>query len=160
MDPWGIRAAEERDLAGIDAALVRLSMELGDPHRTGPEALGRALFGAPPLAWAQVAERAGGIGGVVLFTPVFSTVRGGAGAFVTDLWIETALRGMGLGPKLIARAAGTAASTWDAAFLRLSVHDGNRRARELYQKLGFEPVRGETAMVLSGEAFQQVRRTG
>lgn len=159
MDAWKIRPAAECDLAQLDAALSSLSREVGDPHRTGVEDLGRALFGAPTLAWACVADGAQGLTGVVLFAPVFSTVRGGAGVFVSDLWVNEALRGSGLGAALLGDAARMAGALWDAGFMRLSVHDVNRRARGFYGKLGFERVTGETAMVLAGQALEQLRRT-
>lgn len=159
MDAWDIRPAAEWDLPQLDAALASLSHEIGDPHRTGVEELGRALFGTPTLAWALVAVAAHGLAGAVLFAPVFSTVRGGPGMFVSDLWVDPAHRGAGLGASLIGSAAERAGGLWGACFMRLAVHDANERAQGLYQRLGFEPVGAETAMVLAGEAFEQVRRT-
>lgn len=154
-----IRPAEERDLEALGIALERLSRDLGDPHRAGVNALDRALFGVPQASWAQVAEGKGGMAGVVLFAPVFSTVRGGAGVFVSDLWVEDAQRGSGLGVALLRSAAETAGALWGAEFMRLSVHDSNTRARSFYHAMGFAPVSGEAVMVLTGQAFQQVRRT-
>lgn len=159
MGAWEIRAAAEWDLPQLDAALASLSREIGDPHRTGLEELGRALFGMPALAWAMVADGAHSLAGAVLFTPVFSTVRGGAGVFVSDLWVDEAMRGGGLGGALLGGAAKAAATLWGAHFLRLSVHDANARARGLYERLGFTPVTGETAMVVTGRAYEQLRRT-
>ena len=43
--------------------------------------------------------------------------------------------------------------------MRLSVHDNNTRADTFYRNLGFEPVTGETVMVLKGQAFQNMRRS-
>jgi ribosomal protein S18 acetylase RimI-like enzyme len=159
VDAHDIRPAAEWDLAPLDAALARLSREIGDPHRTGVEELGRALFGTPVLAWSRVADGAQGLAGAVLFAPLFSTVRGGPGVFVSDLWVDPAYRGTGLGVALLGSAADHAGALWGAGFMRLSVHDENRRARDLYRRLGFDPVSGETTMVLAGQAFQQVRRT-
>jgi len=143
----------------LDAALAALSREIGDPYHAGVDALARALFGAQPSTWAHVAARGGGIGGAVLFAPVFSTVRGGAGAFVSDLWVDSAERGNGLGGALLRAAAETAGALWSATFMRLSVHDTNTRADTFYRNLGFEPVTGETVMVLKGQAFQKMRRS-
>lgn len=159
MEVREIRPAAEWDLAQLDAALASLSREIGDPHRSGVAELGRALFGTPALAWAHVAQGTQGLAGAVLFAPLFSTVRGGPGVFVSDLWVEPAHRGTGLGAALLGSAADHAGALWEAGFMRLSVHDANGRAQGLYRRLGFEPVSGETAMVLAGEAFQQVRRT-
>ena len=140
-------------------ALSALSRELGDPHTAGQRALERALFGASPSAWANVADGPDGIAGVVLFGPVFSTVRGGPGVFVSDLWVDAAARGNGIGRALLSSAAESGAALWGAGFMRLSVHDSNARAHDIYRDLGFEPITGETVMVLMGQAFQKIRRT-
>ena len=159
MKPHVIRSAEERDLTVLDAALAALSRDLGDPHRAGADALDRALFGVPQSTWAHVADGADMIAGVVLFAPVFSTVRGGAGVLVSDLWVDGAMRGRGLGTALLRSAAERAGTLWGAGFMRLSVHDSNARAGDFYNDLGFEPVGGETVMLLTGQSFQDMRRT-
>ena len=118
-----------------------------------------AIFGVPPSTWAQVADGADAIAGVVLFAPVFSTVLGGAGVFVSDLWVRGAERGSGIGTALLRSAAETAGALWGAGFMRLSVHNSNTRARAFYRNLGFAPLGGETVMVSTRQAFQQMRRT-
>lgn len=158
MTRYAIRTAEEQDIAALDAALRSLSRDLGDPHRAGTDALWRAIFGTPPSAWARVAVGDAGLAGVVLFAPVFSTVRGGAGLFVSDLWVAGDRRGMGLGRALLKSAAETAGTLWEAGFMRLSVHDDNARGRQFYRDLGFRAVGGQSAMVLTGQAFHALRR--
>ncbi len=158
MKQIAIRPAEERDLASLDVALSTLSREIGDPHNSGTDTLARALFGTPPSTWARVADGSDGFAGAVLFSPVFSTVRGGPGLYVSDIWVDAAARGAGLGVMLLREAAETAASLWGAGFMRLSVHDDNMRARGFYRKLGFTPIVGESVMILTGQAFRQVRR--
>nr|WP_283053743.1 GNAT family N-acetyltransferase [Thetidibacter halocola] len=135
-----------------------MSRELGDPHRTVASDLGRALFGASGFARACVAEGSGGLSGIILFTPLFSTVRGGAGLYVSDVWVGEGQRGRGLGLALLRSAAEIAGQDWDARFMRLSVHDDNHAARAFYGRLGFEPAAGETLMVLTDEGFQRLRR--
>lgn len=139
-------------------ALASLSRELGDPHRASTRELDRALFGAPPSARALLADGPEGLSGVLLYAPIFSTVRGGAGIFVSDIWIDPAARGRKLGIRLLHAAAENAAALWDAGFMRLSVHDHNTMARKFYEKLGFHPVGAETVMVLAGQDFQHLRR--
>jgi ribosomal protein S18 acetylase RimI-like enzyme len=153
-----VRAAKAGDLAGLDRALRLLSWEIGDPHPAEMKALSRALFETPQSAWAHVAEGAQGLSGLVLFSPVFSTARGGAGVYVSDLWVDSATRGQGIGTALLRCAAKQAFELWGAIFMRLAVHDGNARAAQLYRGQGFATVRGETLMLLSGEAFQRMRR--
>lgn len=159
MESFFIRSAEKSDIAALDAALACLSRDLGDPHRAEIDVLERALFGVPQLSWACVADAVDGIAGVVLFAPVFSTVRGGAGVYVSDLWVGGAERGRGLGAALLRSAAETARNLWDAGFIRLSVHDDNERARDFYENLGFAPAGAETVMLATVEDFQRLRRT-
>ncbi|WP_245306291.1 GNAT family N-acetyltransferase [Roseovarius aestuariivivens] len=153
-----IRPVEHRDLEALEAALRALGHDLGDPYRAGRDCLGQALFGATPSAFAQIAGDGPQLRGAVLFSPVFSTMRGGAGLYVSDLWVEAAARGSGLGRALLQSAVARADSLWNAGFLRLAVYGQNTRARQVYDALGFTPVAGETVMLLAGEAFQQMRR--
>lgn len=154
-----IRPAQDRDIDALDRALAELSDELGDPHRAGSTELRRGLLGAPPSAWAQVAEGPDGLSGVVLYSPIFSTVRGGAGVYVSDIWVARGSRGQGLGGALLRAAARNAGTLWGAGFMRLSVHDDNADARAFYRDLGFGPVAGETVMVVTGQEFELLRRT-
>ncbi len=157
MPEHAIRPAKEADLAALDGALRALSRDLGDPYHASVDSLGQALFGETPSAWAQIADGPAGPGGIALFSPVFSTVRGGAGVYVSDLWVSSAQRGNGLAPALLQSAAERAVGLWGAGFMRLAVYPDNRRASALYGKLGFEPVDAETVMVLTGQAFQNIR---
>jgi ribosomal protein S18 acetylase RimI-like enzyme len=158
LETFDIRPPEERDLAALDIALSALSRDLGDTHRSGTRELGRALFGTPPSTWALVADGSDGLAGVVLYAPVFSTVRGGAGLYVSDIWIDPGARGQRLGPSLLRRAAADAEALWDAQFMRLSVHDHNTAAADFYDRLGFRRGQGETVMMLTGQEFQRLRR--
>ncbi|GGH41804.1 Ribosomal protein S18 acetylase RimI [Cribrihabitans marinus] len=157
MHTYNIRPAVVADLTAVESALMSLSRDLEDPYRAGTDALRQALFGAHPAAWAQIADSAAVPAGIVLFSPVFSTVRGGAGVYVSDLWVDSTERGDGMGPALLQSAAEKAAAIWGARFMRLAVYPDNMRARALYDELGFEPVEAETVMVLAGKAFQQMR---
>lgn len=157
MQTHKIRPAVDGDLASLEQALKSLSHHLGDAYRANMDALEKALFCAPQAAWAQIADGPIGPSGVVLFSPVFSTVRGGAGMYVSDLWVDSVERGNGLGPALLQNAAETAADLWGACLMRLAVYPDNTRARALYNALGFEPVEAETTMVLTGQAFQNIR---
>ena len=158
MDRHHIRPPERGQLAALDTALAALSRELGDPHRSGVADLDRALFGQPPSAWALVADGEEGLAGAALYAPVFSTVRGGAGLYVSDIWIAPAARGEGLGLALLQRAALSASTLWDARFMRLSVHDHNTAAHGFYGKLGFRKGGEETIMMLAGDSFEHLRR--
>ena len=153
MTQFHLRAAVKGDADALHAALAALSREIGDPHRATRAGLCDALFGPRAFARALIGESGGGLAGLALFTPVFSTVRGGAGVRVSDLWVDPAARGQGLGLRLLAGVARDARAGWEARFLRLSVHDDNRAARRFYEASGFAPAGHETAMILAGAAF-------
>lgn len=163
MQAHRIRPADKHDLPALDAALKNLAQDLGDPYLVGMDTLEHAIFGTKPSTWATVAESvgnaAGNLTGAALFTPTFSTARGGAGAYVSDLWVEEAARGNGIGVALLNAVADRARGLWGAGFLRLSVHDHNPRAQALYRSLGFVPMDGETGMVTRALPLQQMQRT-
>lgn len=144
-----IRPAGPRDLGGLDAGLRALSEALGDPHRTTQAALGQVLFGPAPLARVVVAEGAG-IEGLAMFSPLYSTVRGMAGAYVSDLWVADALRGQGVGARLLGGVRDVAAADWGAGFVRLAVYAHTPRARAFYDRLGFAPDQGQTYLTIAG----------
>ena len=100
-----------------------------------------------------VAEADGAVVGAVVFSPFFSTVRGGAGAYVSDLWVSEATRGSGLGRRLLAAARDAAGAEWGARFLKLAVYLDNPRARAFYIRLGFAPHDGEVYLTLGGPAL-------
>lgn len=148
-DGISIRLASRTDAGRLNDALAQLSHDLGDPHGTRPEDLVRHGFGTSPILRGLLAETdAGAVVGALVYSPVFSTVSGGAGLYVSDLWVSGAARGAGLGPRLLAAAIRTAPAEWNLKFLKLSVYDDNPRARAFYDRLGFTPMAGETVMRL------------
>jgi ribosomal protein S18 acetylase RimI-like enzyme len=154
-----IRPAAASDIAVLHAGLSALSGEIGDPHLATLEQLRDALFGPSAVARALVAEdRNGDVAGLVLFTPLFSTARGGAGVYVSDIWVARDMRGHAVGAELLAAVAAAAADLWGAVFMKLAVHDDNAKARAFYDRLGFSTIPGETVLVLSGTDLQSLGR--
>ena len=134
-----LRLAKSEDIALIDTMLRALSEELGDCHRATIDTLHQAGFGKTPAFHALLAlepdnEKAAGI---ALFSPLFSTTVGGAGVYLTDLWVAPAQRGTGLGARLVAATAVDAAERWQACFVKLAVYADNRSAITFYDRLGF-----------------------
>jgi len=134
-----IRPAIPGEGARLNAALRALSDELGDRHSARDTDLAAALFCDPPAAHALVAEAAGedALAGIVMFSPQFSTTRGAAGLYVSDLWIAPAWRGTGLGRRLLATACDQGKARWGAAFLCLKAYADASHARRFYRRLGF-----------------------
>jgi ribosomal protein S18 acetylase RimI-like enzyme len=153
MQAISIRAAAEADLERLDAGLRRLSEGLGDGHRARVGDLRRAGFGAHPAFRALLAEAGDALVGVVLFSAIFSTMRGAAGLYVSDLWVADEARGQGLGQGLLTAAAREGERLWGARFLRLVVYDDNAEAQRFYRRLGFGTDSREILMTLDGDGL-------
>lgn len=151
-----IRPAGRGDIALLDRALRALSADLGDRHVADAACLRAAGFGDGGSFGAILALRDDEATGAALFTPLFSTTLGGPGAYVSDLWVASALRGGGLGRRLLSAVAKEARLRWGAGFIRLSVYAGNEDALAFYRRLGFAPRTEETGLILRGGAFARL----
>ena len=153
-----IRPAEATDAGPLSEALAHLSDDLGDRHRASATDILRHGFGDHPAFRAELAEQGGTVVGVVVFSAVFSTVQGGPGLYVSDLWVAPATRGSGLARRLLAAAWRTAASAWGAGFLRVGVYADNQAALGFYRHLGFREVDRDRLLILAGTALQTLDR--
>jgi ribosomal protein S18 acetylase RimI-like enzyme len=148
MGAEGIRTVGPQDVAALGAGLERLSTDLGDPYRATADELVQAMARPVPPFRAQLAGPGVPPQGLALYTPAYSTVVGGAGLYVSDLWVAEGARGTGLGRRLLAAAARDARAIWGARFLTLAVYDHSEGARAFYARLGFRPMTGQTRMIL------------
>lgn len=148
MGAIAIRLAGAEDTGRLDTALRHLSSAIGDDHRATAGMLRDAGFGENPAFRALLAEDEDGVVGAALYSPVFSTVRAGAGVYVSDLWVSETARGQGLGRRLLQAVAGDARKVWKAQFLKLIVYDDNPRALAFYDRLGFAASTGEIILTL------------
>lgn len=156
MSEFTFRPAAPTDAAGLNAALRQLSAGMGDTHRASDAQIAQAL--APGGACrALLAERAGALVGAAVFSPLFSTARGMAGVYVSDLWVADKHRGAGLGPLLLAGVRDAGAQHWGAGFLRLGVYADNTRARAFYDRLGFTHSPDEHYLTLTGAALAALK---
>ncbi len=130
------------DLARLEAALRALSADIAENYATDSVKLAQAVLGVQPAAHGLLALREDQTLGAALYSPVFSTVRGAAGVYVSDLWVSAGMRGQGLGARLLAEVARAGAMRWQASWLKLAVYDHSEAAQQFYQRLGFEPARG------------------
>lgn len=153
-----IKRAERQDADRLHLALKRLSADMGDMHATGPDSLIRHGFSQTPAFFGLLALRDEQTVGALIASPVFSTTRGGAGLYVSDLWVAEEARGAGLGPKLLAAALEHAPESWTITFLKLAVYHDNPDARRFYERLGFEPREDETVLDLKGPALDNLRK--
>lgn len=141
----------------LDGALAALSAAIGDRHLATASDLLAAGFRAEPAFHAQIAERAGLTIGAVVYSPVFSTSRGGAGIYVSDLFVSPQARGSGLGRRLLAAALADGEARWQARFIRLAVHHDNVAAAAFYARLGFSDASGERCLVLDGASVANLK---
>jgi len=149
------RIAQSADLQVVDAMLRRLARDLDDPYRATLNGLNHALFSDAPTCFALLAEQDGQACGIGLATPVFSTMRGGCGVYVSDLWVSDHIRGQGIGAALLSKIAQHAASAWHAVFLKLAVYADNTQAHRFYERLGFETITGEAVMAIDMTTLTQ-----
>jgi len=139
-------------------SLKNLAADLNDDFTTCETELHAALFGPSPTCNALLALQDARVFGAALFSPVFSTVRGGAGAYVSDLWVAPEARGQALGTGLLAAVAERTRSDWNASFIKLISYSDNDEALRFYARLGFAPLRGETGLTLSGAPLAALSR--
>ena len=98
-----------------------------------------------------------GQGSLALYSPVFSTVIGGAGAYVSDLRVAPDARATGLGRRLLAAVAADASERWGAIYLTLAVYDDSPGARAFYDRLGFAAVDGQARLSLDPAATARLK---
>ena len=153
-----IRRAGEADMGRLNAALARLSEDLGDAHAARTEAVEAACLGPHPACHGLLAEEGAQVVAAALLSPVFSTVRGGAGTYVSDLWVAPERRGAGLGRRMLGAAARLGHRLWRGRFLKLAVYEGSAAARAFYTGLGFREVTEERVMVLDASEYSRLER--
>jgi len=140
--------AEAEGLARLEDALRALSADIAEVYTTDSATLARAVLGTQPAAHGLLAQHGNQTLGAALYSPLFSTVRGAAGVYVSDLWVSADARGQGLGARLLAQVARAGAARWQATWLKLAVYDHSHAAQAFYQRLGFEPAHGMQEMRL------------
>jgi ribosomal protein S18 acetylase RimI-like enzyme len=128
-----------------------LSVALNRPHdvKSTPDDIARYGFGPSPAFETMLARRGAAPVGLVLYFYEFSTWRGCRGVYIQDLYVDDALRGSGLGRRLLAAVA---ADATDAHYMRLSVDVGNDEGLGFYGRLGFVAPNEQT-LVLEGVPF-------
>lgn len=133
-----IRRATAADVDTIAGMVRELAAVTGDAHKvssTSDDFL-RHGFGERPAYLGLIARHDDHAVGMSLWFYNFSSWRGDLGAYLQDLYVSPALRGSGLGRRLLSATARMAMSD-GATHLRLSVATANEGARAFYDHLGF-----------------------
>ena len=133
------------------AVLIRqLPKDLG--LSTIPKITGQSLRDAKDLAYAIVAVDDGLILGVCLWTMTYSSWRGCAGIYISDLYVLPHARGRKIGERLL-RGTLQEAQKKGAQFVKMEVEIGNHAAARFYQRLGFIHKVDDRIFILEPEAF-------
>ena len=136
-----------RDLAVYEKLLDDVVSTQGD--------IERALFGANPRVFCDIAEWDGVPAGFALWFYNFSTFRGRHGIYLEDLFVRPAFRGKGLGKALLQQLAKRAVAE-DCARVEWSVLDWNEPSIKFYESLGAIAMEEWTVFRLTGDALRKL----
>jgi GNAT superfamily N-acetyltransferase len=148
-----IRACRVEDVPAVHEMIRELAEYEKSAHeiRNTEADLRTALFGAQPIAFAQVAEddETGGLLGYALWYLNFSTWQG-VGIYLEDLYVRPQARRTGLGKALLAELARICA---DRGYRRLEwwVLDWNQPSIDFYKSLGAVPLTELMVFRLTGD---------
>lgn len=150
-----IRNAHPDDLGTVAAMLRRLGQHVGaKPKVTADDLAAFGPHGRKDFA-ILVAEIEGNILGILLYSIVFSAWRGRPGIYVSDLFVDDAARGLGLGTRLL-RAAIAGELSRGAAYLKLEVDRKNETGLGFYEKRGFRRSDSDHTMVLEEDMMRRL----
>ena len=139
------RVATERDDAEIIALAVALYEEDPSTAPVPPEHTQRTLAElrrAPTRGRAVVLDAGSGPEGYALLVSFWSNERGGEVCTIDEILVASARRGQGHAGRLM-RALAHGCELWPGVpvAMELEVSPKNRRARALYERLGFVEIR-------------------
>ncbi len=117
--------------------------------------LRQTLFGPCPRAEVLLAFHRDQPAGFALFFHNFSTFLGRRGIYLEDLYVEPALRGLGIGKALLVHLAALARRR-NCGRLEWSVLDWNEPAIRFYKGLGAVPMNEWTVFRLAGDALDRL----
>ena len=151
-----IRRAREDDVPLLFDMLRKLAAVQGEESRVriSEDALLRDGFGSHPRFEALMAEKNGMAVGMAIFQETYSTWSGAHGLFITDMFVDEAQRGAGVGYGLVRRVAQETAAR-GMSRLDLNVIHANP-ARNFYDRMGFTHLDNLLNYRLSDEAFAEL----
>jgi GNAT superfamily N-acetyltransferase len=149
-----IRTAAPADVGAIFALMVELAEfeKLMHMFIATEAGVHDALFGARPCAEAMVAEENGQLVGYALFFQNYSTFLGKRGLYLEDLYVKPAIRGSGLGTKMLRALAAIAVERQCGRF-EWTVLDWNQNAIGFYEKMGATVLPDWRIVRITGDAL-------
>lgn len=151
----GIRMMHEGEEDAVAVLIRQLPKDLG--LDVVPKITGQNLRDAEGLAEVTVAVDAGLILGVCLWTMTYSSWRGGAGIYISDLYVLPHVRGRKIGERLL-RGTVQQAQKRDAIFIKMEVESNNEAAARFYERFGFHHKVDDRIYILEPNAFEQLAR--
>jgi ribosomal protein S18 acetylase RimI-like enzyme len=149
----GIRAMSEGEEDAVAVLIRQLPSDLG--LSTVPKMTGQNLRDAKGLAHVTVADDAGLILGVCLWTMTFSSWRGCAGIYISDLYVLPHARGRKIGDKLL-RGTVRESQKLGAGFVKMEVEISNEAAAKFYERLGFKHKGDDRIFILEPDRFENL----
>lgn len=116
-----------------------------------------ALFGARPGAEVLLAYVSGAPVGFAVYFHTFSTFLGQRGMWLEDLFVEPAVRGRGVGKRLLLAVARIAHERGCGRF-EWAALDWNTPAWDFYRALGAAPLDDWTTFRVSGPELEKLAR--
>ncbi len=139
MPALTIRPAHASDIPALVRLLVELFAQEAE-FAPAPERHARglaAIIADERVGKVLLAEQDGRAAGMVNFLYTISTALGGRVALLEDVVVGKALRGSGIGQKLVAEAIETARAD-GCLRITLLTDPGNGRAHRFYERFGFQ----------------------
>ncbi|MEO5367499.1 MAG: GNAT family N-acetyltransferase [Magnetococcus sp. WYHC-3] len=155
-----IRPATLADAATIVALVQRLAEFERSPTPVAltEDIVRRDCFGSDPRLRVLLAEADGHVCGMVTLLDAYSSWSGAGTMIIHDLYVDTQVRGLGIGGKLLAAVAQMAAAR-GCCRLDVNVLSWNSAARSFYAKLGFSPLADWLPYRLSAQGIHQLAGT-
>jgi GNAT superfamily N-acetyltransferase len=154
-----IRPATPHDVGVVLNFIRRLAEyeKLSHSVSVTEDELREALFGALPGAEVLLAYVNGTPAGFAVYFHTFSTVLGRRGMWLEDLFVDPAMRGRGVGKRLLLAVARIAHERGCGRF-EWAVLDWNTAAWDFYRALGAAPLDDWTTFRVSGPELEKLAR--
>lgn len=155
IEGLNLRMATANDVPQILAFIRQLAEyeKLLDMVVADETKLTETLFGEKPYAEVVLADYQGKPAGFALFFHNYSTFLAKPGIYLEDLFVDPAVRGLGVGKALITYLA-TIALERDCGRLEWSVLDWNQPAIDFYQSLGAKMLDDWRINRVTGDSLQ------
>ncbi len=151
----GIRPMRDGEEDAVAVLIRQLPKDLG--LRAIPKMTGQNLRDAKRLAHVTVADDAGLILGVCLWTMTYSSWRGCPGIYICDLYVLPHARGRKIGERLL-HGTLRESQKMGAGFVKMEVDVVNDGAARFYERLGFLHKADDRIFILEPDAFKDLMK--